>query len=124
MEDFYEFEKRRRDFSCSLGFAMTVIGSKWSAIILWHILRQQPIRYGELKKQIPHISHKILSQELKRLEMDRLVQRIAYPTIPPKVEYLPTEKGKSLEHILEELCSWGKQYMHSCPDSNAQSVRP
>lgn len=103
---------------------MTVIGSKWSAIILWHILRQPSIRYGELKKQIPHISHKILSQELKRLEMDRLVQRIAYPTIPPKVEYLPTEKGKSLEHILEELCSWGKQYMHSCTGSNDQSVRP
>ncbi len=116
MEDFYEFEKRRRDFSCSLGFAMTVIGSKWSAVILWHILRQPPIRYGELKKQIPHISHKILSQELKRLEMDRLVQRIAYPTIPPKVEYLPTEKGQSLEHILEELCSWGKQYMRSNND--------
>lgn len=110
-EEFQNQTKRQKDFTCSIGFAMAVIGSKWRAIILWYILNGTPIRYGQLKKQIPHISHKILSQELKSLEMDRLIQRIPYPTIPPKVEYLPTEKGKSLEHILSELCAWGKKYM-------------
>jgi DNA-binding HxlR family transcriptional regulator len=108
--EFENFEKRQKDFSCSIGFAMTVIGSKWRAIILWHILKQVPIRYGELQARIPHISHKILSQELKHLEKDRLIERVAYPTIPPKVEYLPTEKGKTLEKILAELCEWGKNY--------------
>jgi DNA-binding HxlR family transcriptional regulator len=110
-EEFPNQEKRQKDFKCSLGFSMTVIGSKWRAIILWHILKTYPIRYGQLKKSIPNISHKILAQELKNLEMDGLVERIAYATIPPKVEYTPTERGKSLEGILTELCSWGKRYM-------------
>lgn len=103
--------KKETDFKCSIGFAMTAIGSKWRAIILWHILKDQPIRYGELKKSIPHISHKVFSQELKRLERDGLIARQVYDTNPPKVEYLITEKGKTLENILTELCNWGKTYM-------------
>lgn len=116
-EQFYNLEKRQKDFNCSIGFAMTVIGSKWKAIILWHILKNPSIRYGQLKTRIPHISHKILSQELKHLEMDALIQRVVYPTIPPKVEYSSTERGESLEHILSELCKWGKDYMESNPSA-------
>lgn len=104
-------EKRQKDFKCSLGFAMTVIGSKWRAIVLWHILCTPSIRYGALKKSIPEISHKVLSDELKKLEYDNLITRTEYPEIPPKVEYSPTERGLSLEHILSELCDWGRQYM-------------
>ncbi|KAF5032973.1 putative HTH-type transcriptional regulator YtcD [anaerobic digester metagenome] len=111
LEKFTDQEKKQKDFSCSIGFSMTVIGSKWRAIILWHILKSQPIRYGQLKKSVPKISHKMLSQELKKLEMDGLIERTSYPTIPPKVEYITTEKGKSLEGILTELCMWGKKYM-------------
>ncbi|MFC0904451.1 winged helix-turn-helix transcriptional regulator [Clostridium sp. MT-14] len=68
------------------------------------MLKEQPIKYGQLKKSIPNICNKILSQELKKLEMDNLIERIPYTTIPPKVEYLPTNRGKSLENILYELC--------------------
>lgn len=110
-EGFPNHTKRQKDFNCSIGFAMTVIGSKWRAIILWHIIKSTPIRYGELKKSIPKISHKILAQELKKLELDGLITRIAYTTIPPKVEYIATDKGKTLENILRELCIWGKKYM-------------
>lgn len=113
IEKFPNQKKRQKDFKCSLGFAMTVIGSKWRAIILWHILKTAPIRYSELKKSIPNISHKILSQELKNLELDSLIERVAYATIPPKVEYSPTDRGKSLKNILNELCLWGKKYMGS-----------
>ena len=74
---------------------------------------ERRIRYGELKKSIPNISHKILSQELKNLEMDSLIERIAYVTIPLKVEYIPTDRGKSFENILSELCIWGKKYMNT-----------
>jgi DNA-binding HxlR family transcriptional regulator len=92
---------------------MTVIGSKWRAIILWHILKAGSIRYGELKKSIPKISHKVFSHELKNLEMDGLVERIVYDSNPPKVEYLATARGKSLESILTKLCEWGREYMNS-----------
>lgn len=111
IENFSNKTKRQNAFNCSIGFAMTVIGSKWRAIILWHILKTPPIRYGQLKKSIPNISHKVLSQELKSLEMNGLIERVAYATIPPKVEYLPTDRGKSLKNILTELCLWGKEYM-------------
>jgi DNA-binding HxlR family transcriptional regulator len=111
LEEFPNQKKRQKDFKCSIGFAMTVIGSKWRAIILWHIMNSEPLRYGQLKNLVPIISHKILSQELKNLEMDGLIERIAYATIPPKVEYILTDRGKSLENILVELCLWGKKYM-------------
>lgn len=75
LEEFPNQKKRQKDFKCSIGFSMDVIGSKWRAIILWHILRIQPVRYGQLKKSIPNISHKILSQELKKLEMDGWIDR-------------------------------------------------
>lgn len=90
IEKFPNQKKRQKDFKCSIGFAMTVIGSKWRAIILWHITKQPFIRFGQLKKSIPYISHKMLSQELKALEMDGLVQRIAYAEIAPSlaVSYL------------------------------------
>jgi DNA-binding HxlR family transcriptional regulator len=52
-KEFRDLKKRQNDFNCSIGFAMTVIGSKWRAIILWHILKETPIRYGQLKIQIP-----------------------------------------------------------------------
>jgi len=104
-------ENRQKDFDCSIGFAMTVIGSKWRAIILWHILNSNTLRYSEIKKLIPKISHKILSQELKKLERDELITRIEYPTVPPKVEYKITEQGKTLENVLIEICNWGKKYM-------------
>lgn len=108
---FPEQQKRQKDFQCSIGFAMTVIGGKWRAIVLWHILKKQLVRYGQLKKSIPNISHKILSGELKNLENDGLIERKAYATIPPKVEYILTERGKSLEGILTQICAWGKEYM-------------
>lgn len=111
LEQFPNQKKRQKDFKCSIGFAITVIGNKWRAIILWHITKSHPLRYSQLKKSIPNISHKVLSQELKNLENDGLIERIAYPTIPPKVEYILTERGQSLENILTELCLWGKKYM-------------
>ena len=103
-------ETHKKDFDCSLGFAMTVIGSKWRAVILWHTMKESPIRYGKLKSQIRGISHKVFTQELKQLEEDGLIERTAYPTIPPRVEYAVTELGRTLEPALTELCDWGRKY--------------
>lgn len=103
--------ERRKDFTCSIGFAMTVIGSKWRAIILWHIIEGSPVRYSTLKLEVPRISHKVFTEELKHLEADHLIERKVYPTIPPKVEYSITKLGLSLEPALKELCNWGKKYM-------------
>lgn len=114
---FPDLKKRTENFDCSLGFAMTVIGSKWRAVILWHIIKASPVRYGELKQMVPGISHKVFTEELKHLEADHLISRTAYPTIPPKVEYAVTDLGLTLKPALEELCSWGKRFTENAePD--------
>ena len=68
------------------------------------------IRYNELKRQLPSISHKMLSQYLKNLQSENLLIRDEYPEIPPRVEYNLTEKGKSIIPILELMSKWGKDH--------------
>ncbi len=67
------------------------------------------VRFNQLKRYLGKITYKTLSDSLKELEQDGLVNRKAFPQIPPKVEYSLTEKGKSLWPIIENMCSWGEQ---------------
>lgn len=67
------------------------------------------LRYGELKRNIPYITHKMLSTQLKELENDGMIVRKEYAQIPPKVEYSLSSKGLSFLPILDEMCNWGKQ---------------
>ncbi|MFT9190965.1 MAG: winged helix-turn-helix transcriptional regulator, partial [Liquorilactobacillus sp.] len=67
------------------------------------------LRYGELKKELPSITHKMLSQILKELHSDKLIERKSYDQVPPKVEYRLNEKGKSLIPILKMMADWGKK---------------
>lgn len=69
------------------------------------------MRYGELKKALNGITHKMLSNQLKELETDSLIIRKEYPQVPPKVEYYLSERGKSLMPTLQELCKWGVQHI-------------
>jgi DNA-binding HxlR family transcriptional regulator len=86
-----------------------MIGGKWKGMVLW-ALKKDVKRNGELKKLIPKISQKMLTQQLRELEEVGIVERIIYPVIPPKVEYKLTRSGKTLIPILEDLHDWGKDY--------------
>ena len=88
--------------------AINVIGGKWKTIILY-MLYDQTLRFGELKKSIPNITQKMLTQQLRELEVDGLVTRVAYNEIPPRVEYSLTEYAKELGPILGRLCEWGSR---------------
>ena len=94
--------------SCPMVSALNVIGGKWKPIIL-HMLLDGTLRFGVIKKNIPPISQKMLTQQLRELEMDGIVQRKVYAEVPPKVEYSLTELGASLEPILLELYAWGQE---------------
>ncbi|WVT90974.1 helix-turn-helix domain-containing protein [Enterococcus durans] len=87
---------------------LEVIGGKWKPIILCH-LGNGPIRTGELKRQIPTITQKMLTQQLRELEEDRIVDRKVYNQVPPKVEYSLTEEGKSLREILVAMSVWEEE---------------
>jgi DNA-binding HxlR family transcriptional regulator len=99
-----------KTYNCPVEAAIDVIGGKWKALILWW-LHQRTWRFAELRRQIPGITEKMLTQQLRELEMDGIVARRAYPTVPPKVEYSLTEYGRSLKRALRAICDWGRNHM-------------
>lgn len=96
------------DIDCYIHVATTIqaIGGKWKMLILWH-LEEGPRRYNELRRLIPGVSQKVLTQQLKELEQDGLVRREVYPEMPPRVEYIMTEYGKTLGPIFDTMYEWG-----------------
>ena len=101
-----------KKYSCFFQLATDIIGGKWKSMVLW-ALKKDIKRNGELKRLIPNISQKMLTQQLRELEDVGIVERIVYPVIPPKVEYKLTQDGKKLIPILEQLHDWGKDYAQS-----------
>jgi DNA-binding HxlR family transcriptional regulator len=83
-----------------------VIGGKWKPIVL-HYLAAAPRRSGELGRLIPQASGKMLTQQLRELERDRVIRRKIYQQVPPKVEYMLTPLGETLLPIMKAMCVWG-----------------
>lgn len=102
-------EFRGETYQCSMEFVMRLIGGKWKAMILYH-LRDGVMRFSEIKKCLPRITQKMLTQQLRELESFGLVHRHVYRQVPPKVEYSLTEQGESLIPILRQMCAWGREY--------------
>jgi len=105
--------KRRRmkpnKIQCHVETAIAVVGGKWKPWILWH-LYDGVRRYGELRRLTPGITSKMLTQHLRELERDGVVERKAYEQKLPKVEYSFTEYGETLRPVLKELCVWGGKH--------------
>jgi DNA-binding HxlR family transcriptional regulator len=98
-------------FSCAVEAAQQVIGGKWKAIILWHLSAAEvPCRFGELRREIPNATEKMIVQQLRELEAAGIVRRRIFREVPPRVEYSLTEEGKELRQSLEPLCAWGERY--------------
>lgn len=97
------------EHDCPVALAIDVIGGKWTIIILYH-LRGKTLRFGELKREIPKITQKMLTQQLRQLEANKLITRKIYAEVPPRVEYTPTELADKLNPALDLLCEWGGVY--------------
>ena len=95
--------------NCPVETTLLLIGDKWKVLILRDLIDGTK-RFGELKKSIGTISQKVLTQQLREMEADGLVDRKVYPEVPPKVEYSLTEDGRSLKPILDSMKAWGEQY--------------
>ena len=89
---------------------LEVIGGKWKPIIL-HYLSEAPRRSGELGRLIPQASGKMLTQQLRELEADKIIRRKIYRQVPPKVEYILTPLGESLRPVMIAMCAWGETYV-------------
>lgn len=104
MKDAAEIEN---PLKAPFGYTISMIGGKWNLIILYELKVNSVMRYSELKKALTGITHKMLSQKLKELEVNNLIIRKEYPQVPPKVEYSLSERGLSLSNIMKEICDWG-----------------
>lgn len=91
---------------CGMIYAIDILGGRWKLIILYK-LDKRTMRFSELKKIIPGITDRMLTLHLRELEKDGLVQRTAYATVPPKVEYALSESARALIPIWEKLEHWG-----------------
>ena len=98
-------------FTCGLDATLRVISGKWKPLVIYFLLQQGPIRYGELRRAVRDVSDKVLIQQLKELEADGVVKRTDYKEVPPRVDYALTSLGRSLAEALEPLCAWGSANM-------------
>ncbi|WP_372500523.1 winged helix-turn-helix transcriptional regulator [Mumia quercus] len=99
--------RRRGPYVCGLDAAMDVVSGKWKALILWELHAHGTRRYAEIRRGLPGVSHKVLTQQLREMETDGLVRREVFPEVPPRVEYSLTEHGVSLNAALDALGDWG-----------------
>jgi DNA-binding HxlR family transcriptional regulator len=108
------FEFRGATYNNPVELALDVIGGKWKMPILWR-LNQRVWRYGELRRHLKTITHKMLTQQLRELESDGLLVRTAHPEVPPRVEYEITALGRSAMPAIEALREWGGAYRQRAP---------
>ncbi len=101
---------KNTSFSCPVEATVSLIGGKYKALILWHLI-EGPRRYMELQRLIPKATPKMLSQQLRDLEVDGMIHREVFPETPPRTEYSLTAFGQSFAPVLNAMCDWGRDYM-------------
>ncbi|WP_223881059.1 winged helix-turn-helix transcriptional regulator [Nesterenkonia ebinurensis] len=98
---------RRGPYICGIDAAMDVVSGKWKGLILWELEAHGVRRFAQLRRGLPGVSEKMLTQHLREMEQDGLVHREVYAEVPPRVEYSLTEHGRSLNAALGALGEWG-----------------
>ena len=99
--------------SCPVQITLSLIDNKWKMLILGEILFEGTQRFNELRKALPTISQKVLTQNLRSMEVDGLVVRTVFAEVPPRVEYSITNLGNSLRPIIDAMMKWGEDYKNN-----------
>ena len=95
--------------ACPVATTVNLIGSKWKLLIMRNLL-QRPWRFNELQKSLEGISQKVLTDSLRSMERDGIINRTVYPEVPPRVEYSLSEIGESMRSIINAMQEWGENY--------------
>jgi len=108
-------KRRHSSFDCHPGCAVeatiSLIDGKWKAVILFHLMERGVLRFNEIRRNVPNATQRMLTNQLRELETDGLVNRKVYAQVPPKVEYSLSPLGESLGPILISLKEWGDTNM-------------
>lgn len=99
------------DGPCPIERVLTIFGGKWKPSILFHLESQGTLRFNALRRSIPDVSQRMLTNQLRELERDGLVKREHYPEIPPRVEYSLTKLGESVGPVGQAIDHWGQRHM-------------
>lgn len=99
------------DQECAARLTLELIADKWTVLIVY-ALANGTRRYSELQKLVEGVTHKMLTQTLRRLETDGILTRTVFPVIPPRVEYTLTPLGETLIAPLSALCAWAEAHYH------------
>jgi DNA-binding HxlR family transcriptional regulator len=106
--------------TCPMAYGMQRLSGRYKVALLWHI-SQGDNRFGLLRKLLPPVTTKMLSQQLRELEADGLLSRTIYPEMPPRVEYALQPEATSLLSVLEGLRTWGDQLRQRAMDELASA---
>jgi DNA-binding HxlR family transcriptional regulator len=110
------------DPECDSRKVLDRIADKWTALII-HVLSSGTKRHNELRREISGVSQKMLTQTLRSLENDGIVNRKIYPVVPPMVEYSLTPLGRSLIEPLEAICSWAEKHLPELEAARARAQK-
>ena len=100
---------KAKDTNYPAELTLAMIGGRWKIPIIFHLLSGRK-RFSELARAIKGVTQKMLTQQLREMERNGLVERKIYAQVPPKVEYAPTDLGASLHSVVEAMCEWGEQH--------------
>ena len=95
--------------TCPMTLFHKLVSGKWKILILWY-LSDGSLRFSEIKRKLPEVTQKMLTNQLRSLEEDRLVHREVFAVVPPKVEYSLTEMGVKMIPVLEQMYNYGIEY--------------
>lgn len=95
---------------CPMGLVQKIVTGKWKILILWY-LSYSTLRFNDIKRKLPDVTQKMLTQQLRSLEEHGMIYRHVYPVVPPKVEYGLTEMGEKIIPLLEQMHSFGADYL-------------
>jgi DNA-binding HxlR family transcriptional regulator len=98
--------------ACPVEATLDVVGGRWKGVILYHLM-ERTMRFNALRRELPNVTQRMLTLQLRELERDGLVRRTVYAEVPPKVEYDLTEEGRSLEPLIRAMREWGERWMQA-----------
>lgn len=107
--------RKTKDFNptkCAVTYCMNIIGGKWKPVII-NLIRNGTNRYGQMMKAIPEISKQSLTNQLREMETDGILERIIFAEMPPRIEYKITAHGETLLPIIDAMKAWGRKQMDS-----------
>lgn len=102
-----------QNYTKEIEITVEILSGKWIVLILTHLGEKEIVRFNEFRKVFPDITQKVLSQQLKKLEENKIIAKEIFNVVPPKVEYRLTGEGKKLIPLLDAMQIWGKEYLHT-----------